>query len=55
MLWADSKEFTERADALIDEWDTLESSERRRPPQFASYFCKFKLVDSRERMVKFVM
>lgn len=56
LLWADSKEeFTERADALIDEWDTLESSERRGPPQFASYFHKFKLVDSRERMAKFVM
>lgn len=33
LLWADSmEEFTERAEALIDEWDTLESSERRGPP-----------------------
>ena len=56
LLWADSKEeFTKRANALLDEWDALESLERRGLPQFASYFRKFKLADSRKRMGKFVV
>ena len=51
LLWADSKEeFSKRAEALLDEWDALESLERRGPPQFASYFHKFKLADSGEKM-----
>ena len=39
----------------MEEWDTLESEERRGPSQFVSYFRKFKLQDMRERMAKYIM
>ena len=56
LLWSDSKEqFNEREEILLEEWDTLESEERRVPPQFASYFRKFKLEDMRERMAKYII
>ena len=40
---------------MLEEWESLESLERKGPPQFASYFRKNKLADTRERMAKFVM
>ena len=56
LLWSDSKEqFNERVEILLEEWDTLESEERRGPSQFVSYFRKFKLQDMRERMAKYIM
>ena len=56
LLWSDSKEqFNEREEILLEEWDTLESEERRGSPQFASYFRKFKLEDMRERMAKYII
>lgn len=56
LLWSDSKEqFDERVEILLKEWERLESSERRGPPQFATYFRKFKLEDMRERMAKYIM
>lgn len=39
----------------MEEWDTLESEERVGPPQFASYFRKFKLEDMREWMARYIM
>ena len=56
LLWENSKEeFDERVEELLEEWETLESLERKGQPQFVSYFRKNKLVDMRERMAKFVM
>ena len=36
LLWSDSKvQFDERVEMLLEEWERLESLERRGPPQFA--------------------
>ena len=56
LLWSDSeKQFDERVEILLEEWETFESLERRGPLQFAAYFRKFKLEDMRERMAKYIM
>lgn len=56
LLWSNSREqFDERVKILLKEWETLEGLERRGPPQFATYFQKFKLEDMRERMAKYIM
>lgn len=56
LVWSSSKEeFDTRVQGLLQEWETLESSERKGPAKFGDYFCQFKLEDMRERMSKYVM
>ena len=56
LVWSSSKEeFDTRVQGLLQEWETLESSERKGPAKFGDYFCQFKLEDMQERMSKYVM
>ena len=55
LLWSNSKEeFDRRVQVLMQDWHTLESSERKEP-EFVEYFRKFKLEDMRERMAMYVV
>lgn len=55
LLWSSSlEEFNKNATLLMDEWDTLERSEKSGPPAFTQYFCTHKLDDIRTKMAAFV-
>ena len=55
LLWSNFKEeFDRRVQVLMQDWHTLESSERKEP-EFVEYFRKFKLEDMRERMAMYVV
>ena len=56
LIWSSSRqEFDVRAAALMEEWETLERSEKGGPPMFAEYFRAHKLDDMQARMSRFVM
>lgn len=56
LLWSSSlEELNKNATLLMDEWDTLERSEKSGPPAFTQYCRTYKLDDIRSKMAAFVM
>ena len=56
LIWSSSREaFDVRAKVLMEEWDTLERSEKGGRPMFAEYFRAHKLEDMQTRMARYVM
>ncbi|KAJ7380601.1 hypothetical protein OS493_009068 [Desmophyllum pertusum] len=56
LIWSSSrKQFDARAAVLMEEWETLERSEKGGPPMFAEYFRAHKLENMQTRMLKYMM
>ena len=56
LIWSSSlEEVNNNATVLMEEWDTLELSEKSGPPAFTQYFREHKLDDMRSKMAAFVM
>ena len=56
LIWSSSlEEFNNNATVPMEEWDTLERSEKSGPPAFTHYFREHKLDDMRSKMAAFVL
>ena len=56
LVWSNCQdEFDKNATAVMEEWETLERSEKVGPPAFAEYFRTHKLDDMRSKMAAYVM
>ena len=56
LIWSSSQqEFDKKAAALMEEWETLERSEKAGPPAFVQYFRIHKLDDMRTKVAAYVM
>ena len=55
-MWSQSEtEFEEKISHLVEDWDSLERSERQGEPKFSSYFLENKKQDIKSKMCKFVV
>ena len=56
LVWSQSEtEFEEKISHLVEEWDSLERSERQGEPKFSTYFLENKKQDMKSKMCKFVV
>ena len=56
LVWSKSEaEFEEKVSRLIEEWDSLERSERQGQPKFSAYFLAHKKQDMKSKICKFVV
>ena len=56
LIWAGSLEkFNSKATALMEEWETLERSEKTGPPAIPQYFRTHKLDEMRTKVAAFIL
>ena len=56
LVWSQSEtEFEEKISHLVEEWDSLERSERQGEPKFSTHFLENKKQDMKSKMCKFVV
>ena len=56
LVWSDSEQdYNDRVVILMNEWDTLEMSEKQGLPKFSKYFKAYKMKDIRDKMTKFTV